>query len=64
MKGLNIALAVVAGALAGATVGMLFTPKKGADTRSDIKKFLCRKGVCLHKKELDDIVDEIADEIQ
>lgn len=63
MKGLNIALAVVAGAVAGAAVGMLFAPKKGADTRADIKRYLRGKGIRLPKTELDEIVDEIADEI-
>lgn len=64
MKGLNIALAVVAGAVAGAAVGMLFAPKKGSDTRAEIKKFLRSKGIKLNKSELDDIVDEIAEEIR
>lgn len=64
MKGLNIALAVVAGAVAGAAVSMLFAPKKGSDTRAEIKKFLRSKGIKLNKSELDDIVDEIAEEIR
>ncbi len=64
MKGLNIALAVVAGAVAGAAVGLLFAPKKGSDTRAEIKKYLRSKGIKLSKSDLDDIVDEIADEIR
>lgn len=63
MKGLNIALAVVAGAVAGAAVGLLFAPKKGADTRDEIKKYLRSKGLELRKNDLDDIVDEIVEEI-
>ncbi len=64
MKGLNIALAVIAGSIAGAAVGMLFAPKKGADTRADIKRYLRSKGIKLRKNDLDKIVDEIAEEIR
>ncbi|MDE6450115.1 MAG: YtxH domain-containing protein, partial [Muribaculaceae bacterium] len=62
--GLNIALAVIAGSIAGAAVGMLFAPKKGADTRADIKRYLRSKGIKLRKNDLDKIVDEIAEEIR
>lgn len=63
MKGLNIALAVVAGAVAGAAVGLLFAPKKGNETRSEIIKYLRSKGIKLRRDELDEVVDEIAAEI-
>lgn len=64
MKGLNIALAVVAGAVAGAAVGLLFAPKSGADTRAEIKKYLRSKGIKLSNDDLDDVVEEIAREIK
>lgn len=63
MKGLNIALAVVAGAVAGAAVGLLFAPKKGSETREDIKRYLRSKGLKLKGSELDELVDEITAEI-
>lgn len=64
MKGLNIALAVVAGAVAGAAVGLLFAPQKGSETREEIKRYLRSKGIKLKKSELDELVDEISAEIQ
>lgn len=64
MKGLNIALAVVAGAVAGAAVGLLFAPQKGSDTRAQIKDYLRSKGIKLKRNELEEIVDEIQAEIE
>ena len=64
MKGLNIALAVVAGAVAGAAVGLLFAPQKGSDTRAQIKDYLRSKGIKLKRGELEEIVDEIQAEIE
>ncbi len=63
MKALNIILAVVGGAVAGAAVGMLFAPKKGEDTRDQIKHYLKSKGIYLKKDKLDALVDDIAAEI-
>lgn len=63
MKSINIALAVVAGAVAGAAVGLLFAPKKGSETRDEIKRYLRSKGLKLKNSELDELVDEITAEI-
>ena len=43
MKALNIVLAVIGGAVAGATVGLLLAPEKGEKTRRNIVKYLEKK---------------------
>lgn len=63
MKPLNIILAVVGGAVAGATVGLLFAPEKGERTRDEIVKYLKHKGIRLKKNKLEELADEIAEEL-
>lgn len=64
MKALNIVLAVIGGAVAGATVGLLFAPEKGEDTRDQIMKYLKEKGVKLQRTKMEELADEIAEELE
>ena len=49
MKNMNIILAVLGGAIAGAALGLLFAPHKGSDTRAKIKEYLKAHGIILKK---------------
>lgn len=64
MKGLNILAAFLGGAVVGAACGVLLAPEKGSETRQKIADALRKKGIRLSRKEMDDLVDEIAEEAQ
>ncbi len=59
MKNFSIVLAVVGGAIAGATVALLFAPQKGEDLRAQIKDVLKKKGLCCCDSQMDTILEKM-----
>ncbi|MCM1378424.1 MAG: YtxH domain-containing protein [Clostridium sp.] len=64
MKAIHVICAVVGGAIAGATLGLLLAPENGKDTRKKIADVLKSKGIRLKKDKMDELVDEIEDQIE
>lgn len=64
MKAINYLLAFIGGAAVGAACGLLFAPEKGSDLREKIAEALRKRGIRLNKKEMTDLVEEIAEELQ
>ncbi len=64
MKALNFVIGFISGAAIGATCGLLFAPEKGSDLREKIAEALRKRGIRLNSKEMANLVDEIAEEIQ
>lgn len=64
MKGLSILAAFLGGAAVGAACGILFAPESGTDTREKIAEAIRKRGIKLNRKEMESLVDDIADELQ
>ncbi|MDO4211544.1 MAG: YtxH domain-containing protein [Bacteroidales bacterium] len=63
MKGINFLLAFIGGAAVGAAAGVLFAPERGDETRSRIAEVIRKRGIKLSGKELENLVDDIAEEL-
>lgn len=65
MKSLGYIGAFLGGAVAGAVLGLLVAPEKGADTREKltgaVEDFCKKHNLKLSRKEVDDFVDDIKD---
>ena len=65
MKTLGYLGAFFGGALAGAVLGLLMAPEKGEDTRAKvtdaIDDFMKKHNIKLSRKEVKDLVDDIAE---
>lgn len=57
-------MAFLTGAAVGAAAGILLAPEKGEDTRARLVEALRKRGIRLNKKEMESLVDEIAEELQ
>ena len=64
MKAINYFVTFLGGVAIGSVVGLLMAPEKGADTRERIIEALRKRGIRLNRKEMSDLVEEIAEELQ
>ena len=65
MRSLGFLGAFFGGAIAGAVIGLLMAPEKGEDTRAKvtdaIDEFMKKHNIKLSRKEVNDLVDDIAE---
>jgi len=63
MKAINYLVAFIGGAAIGTACGLLLAPEKGSDLRERIAEILRKRAIKLNRKDMEDLVDEIAEEI-
>ena len=64
MKNIGILYAFLGGAVVGCAAALLFAPEKGADLRSRIKHKLSEHGIDFSDDEVEDLVEQIANEVE
>lgn len=64
MKALPMILALAGAAAVGAAAGILLAPRKGEETRENIKDFLKSHCPLMKEKRLEALADQIAAEMQ
>jgi len=64
MKAINFLVTFLGGAAVGAAVGLLVAPEKGSELRERIAEALRKRGIRLDRKEMENLVDDIAEELK
>lgn len=64
MKGINVAIAALAGAAVGAAAALLLAPEKGEVTRKHIRKYIKDKCPFVKESEVEAIADKIEEVIE
>ncbi len=56
-------MAFLSGIVIGSAAGLLLAPEKGSDTRERIAEALRKRGIRLDRKEMDELVEDITEEL-